>query len=87
MFVSASRLSDRARVWVERSPQDDNIDAIMATLFGPSHGSSAVEVAAREGRRGAPADGRHFCPVSEFQYGTTLKHPAVCRERLAKQYA
>jgi len=87
MFVSASRLSDRSRVWVERSPQDDNIDAIMDTLFGPAVGSSAVDVAARGARRGAPADGRHLCPVSEFQYGSTLKHPAVCREQLAKQYA
>ena len=75
MFVSASRLSDRARVWVERSPQDDNIDAIMATLFGPSHGSSAVEVAAREGRRGAPADGRHFCPLRV----PIRQHPEVTR--------
>ena len=86
IYSAASSLADRSRVWVMRS-QHDGIDSICDTLFGPSIGSSAVEVAAREGRRGAPADGRHFCPVSEFQYGTTLKHPAVCRERLAKQYA
>lgn len=51
MFVSASRLSDRARVWVERSPLDDNIDAIMETLFGPPTGRESWEVAACNGRR------------------------------------
>ena len=52
MFVSASRLSDRARVWVERSPRpDDNIDAIMETLFGPPTGRESWEIAACNGRR------------------------------------
>jgi len=87
IYSPASSLADRSRVWVGRSHRNDDIDAIMDTLFGPSAGSSAVHVAAWEGRRGAPADGRHFCPVSDYQYGSTLKHPAICRERLAKQHA
>ena len=86
IYSAASSLADRSRVWVMRS-EHDGIDAICQELFGPSIGSSAVEVAAREGRRGAPADGRHLCPVSEFQYGSTLKSPFACRQQLAKQYA
>ena len=43
IYSPASSLADRSRVWVMRS-QHEGIDAICDVLFGPSIGSSAVEL-------------------------------------------
>ena len=45
-FSPASRLSDQARVWVERSIHE-GLDATMEVLFGPAQGRDAQTIAAQ----------------------------------------
>ena len=45
MFSPASRLSDRSRVWVERSVYE-GVDSIIDVLFGPTEGREAWQIAA-----------------------------------------
>ena len=50
MFSPASRLSDRSRVWVERSIYE-GVDSAIDALFGPSGGREAWQIAADNGAR------------------------------------
>ena len=45
-FSPASRLSDQARVWVERSIYD-GVDAALEVHFGPAQGRTAQTIAAQ----------------------------------------
>ena len=49
-FSPASLLSDRSRVWVERSVWD-GVDSALASAFPPTAGRSAWQIAADNGRR------------------------------------
>lgn len=50
MFSPASKLSDRSRVWVERSPYP-GVDASIERIFGPPAGRPAWLIAADFGAR------------------------------------
>ena len=45
-FSPASRLSDRSRVWVERSIHE-GVDAALEVHFGPAQGRDAQTIAAQ----------------------------------------
>ncbi len=45
-FSPASRLSDQARVWVERSIYE-GVDKAIEASFGPAQGQDAVSIAMR----------------------------------------
>ena len=50
MFSPASRISDRSRVWVERSVHQ-GVDSAIDAIFGPSMGRQAWEIAADNSAR------------------------------------
>ena len=45
-FSPASRLNDKARVWVERSIHE-GVDAALEANFGPAQGQTATAIALR----------------------------------------
>ena len=50
MFSPASRLTDRSRVWVERSIYE-GVDAAIDAAFGPAEGRPAWQIAATNAAR------------------------------------
>lgn len=63
MFSPASRLSDRSRVWVERSVYE-GVDSAIDALFGPSAGREAWQIAADNSARYA---GEALARIPDFE--------------------